>query len=115
MSVSGTPPSGGVFWLGEGSATLVVCVMCVLFFFLSVEEGRSLGQQGSAVAIVSHEGDDAGRGSRQLEEGVLEELLGRGSLRRLPHQHQVQEGPQHRGHLKTQRPALVLVLSFICY
>jgi len=49
---------------------------------------------------VSHEGDDAGRGSRQLEEGVLEEFLGCGSLRGLPHQHQVQEGSQHRGHLE---------------
>lgn len=53
------------------------------------------------MAIVSHEGDNAGRRSRQLEEGVLEELLGRGSLRGLPHQHQVQEGPQHRGYLKS--------------
>ncbi|KAG7240187.1 hypothetical protein INR49_027232 [Caranx melampygus] len=43
----------------------------------------------SAVAVVSHERDNAGRGSRQLEEGVLEELLGRGSLRGFPHQHQV--------------------------
>jgi len=32
------------------------------------------------MAVVSHEGDDAGRGSRQLEEGVLNEFLGSGSL-----------------------------------
>lgn len=57
----------------------------------------------SAVAIVSHEGDNAGRRSRELEEGVLEEFLGRGSLRRLPHQHQVQEGAQDRGHLDRTR------------
>lgn len=71
--------------------------MCVFF---SVEEGRFWANR-SAVAIVSHEGDDAGRWTRQLEEGVLEEFLGRGSLRGLPHQHQIQEGPQHRRHLKT--------------
>lgn len=34
----------------------------------------------SAVAVVSHERDDTGRGSRQLQEGVLEEFLGSGSL-----------------------------------
>lgn len=47
------------------------------------------------MAIVSHEGDDAGWGSRQLEERMLEEFLGCGSLRGLPHKHQVEEGPQH--------------------
>lgn len=52
----------GVFWLGEGSATLVVCVYVCVF---SVEEGRCFFLASrSAVAIVSHEGDDAGRGSR---------------------------------------------------
>lgn len=88
-----------MFWLGEGSATLVVVCVCVKvflsFFFKSVEEGGFR----SAMAVVSHEGDDAGRGARQLEEGVLEELLGRGSLGRFPHQHHVQEGPKHRRHL----------------
>ena len=64
-------------------------------FFFSVEEGRFFWASRSAVAIVSHEWDDAGRRSRKLEEGVLEKLLGRGSLRGLPHQHQVQEGAQH--------------------
>lgn len=70
--------------------------MCVF----SVEEGRRFRASKSAVAIVSHERNNAGWRSGHLEEGVLEELLGRGSLRGLPYQHQVQEGPQHRGHLK---------------
>lgn len=66
---------------------------------------------------MSHEWDDAGRGSGQLEEGVLEELQRRGSLRRLPHQHQVQEGAQHGGHLARSRTntagsRLTLVLLF---
>lgn len=52
---------------------------------------------------MSHEGHDAGWGSGHLEERVLQELLGRGSLRRLPHQHQVQEGSQHRGNLQAQK------------
>ena len=46
MSVSGTPPSGGVFWLGEGSATLVVCVMCVVFFFFKCGGGQVFGPAG---------------------------------------------------------------------
>lgn len=50
MSVSGTPPSGGVLWLGEGSVTLVVCVYVCVF---SVEEGRCLGQQVSGGDSVS--------------------------------------------------------------
>lgn len=37
MSVGGAPPCGGVFWLGEGSATLVVCVQSLHVF--NVEEG----------------------------------------------------------------------------
>lgn len=83
---------------------MVVCVQSLrVCFFFSVEEGGSGRREGgSAVAVVSHERDDAGRGPGQLEEGVLEQLLGRGSLRRLPHQHQVQEGAQHRGHLQDQ-------------
>lgn len=52
------------------------------------------------MAVVSHEGNDAGRRSGQLEEWVLDELLGSGSLRRLPHQHHVEEGPQHRQYLQ---------------
>lgn len=71
--------------------------MCVFFF--SVEEDRVWASR-SAVAIVSHKGHDAGRRSRKLEEGVLKEFLGCGSLRGLPHKHQVQERPKHRGHLK---------------
>lgn len=63
----------------------------------SVDEGRCFS---SAVPIVSHEGDDAGRRSRQLQEGMLEELRRCGSLRRLPDQHQVQEGAQHGGNLR---------------
>lgn len=50
---------------------------------------------------MSHEGDDTGGGSGHLEEGVLEEVLGSGSLRGFPHQHPVQEGPQDRGHLRS--------------
>lgn len=77
VSVSGLPPSGGVYWLGEGAATLVACVQYVCI--LSVEESGP-GAGSSAVAVVSHEGHDAGRRPRQLEEGVLEQLLGCGSL-----------------------------------
>lgn len=75
------------------------CVYVGFFFFLC-RGGQAFGPAGSAVTIVSHERDDAGRGSGQLEEGVLEKLLGCGSLQGLPHQHQIQEGPQHRGHLE---------------
>lgn len=50
---------------------------------------------------MSHEGDDTGGRSGHLEEGVLEEVLGGGSLRGFPHQHPVQEGPQDRGHLRS--------------
>lgn len=45
--------------------------------------------RGSAVAVVSHERDDAGGRSRQLEERVLEQVLGRGALGGLSHQHAV--------------------------
>lgn len=78
MSVSGAPPSGGVLWLGEGGVTLVGCVYSMCVF--SVEEGRRLWASRSAVAIVSHERNDTGWRSGHLEEGVLEELLGCGSL-----------------------------------
>lgn len=92
---------------------IFVCVYEWDFFFLSnfffffwnlkFGTGQVFLAGRSAVAIVSHEGDDAGRRSRKLEEGVLEEFLGRGSLRWLPHQHQVQEGAQDRGHLDRMR------------
>lgn len=80
--------------------------MCVF----SVWRWAGVGAGSSAVAVVSHKGDDAGRRSGELEEGVLEELLGRGSLRGLSHQHQVQEGAQHRGHLRSRINAVTLFL-----
>lgn len=64
-------------------------------------ETRSGGSWCSTVAVVSHEGDDTGGRSGHLEEGVLEEVLGSGSLGGFPHQHPVQEGPQDRGHLRS--------------
>lgn len=50
---------------------------------------------------MSHERDNTGGRSGHLEEGVLEEVLGSGSLRGFTHKHPVQEGSQDRGHLRS--------------
>ncbi len=50
--------------------------------------------ESDAVPVVAHQRNDAGRGPRQLQERVLQQLRGRGPLRRLSHQHQVQERSQ---------------------
>ena len=53
----------------------------------------------SSHPVLPHQGDDAGRRTRLRQEGVFEELAGRGPLSRVAHQHPVQEALQQRGDL----------------
>lgn len=53
----------------------------------------------SSHPVLTHQGDDAGRRAGLLQEGVFEELVGRGPLTRLPHQHPVQEAFEDGGDL----------------
>ena len=53
----------------------------------------------SSHPVLPHQRDDAGRRPRLRQEGVFEELAGRGPLSRVPHQHPVQEAFEQRGDL----------------
>lgn len=53
----------------------------------------------SSHPVLPHQRDDAGRRTRLRQEGVLEDLAGRGPLSRVSHQHPVQEALEQRGDL----------------
>lgn len=55
--------------------------------------------------VLPHQRDDAGRRARLGEEGVFEELAGRGPLSRVSNQHPVQEAFEQRGDLGGSRKA----------
>lgn len=62
--------------------------------------GVSPGAGGlSPQPVLPHEGHDAGGGPRDAQEGVAEQLRGARPLRRVPHQHPLQEPLQGWGHL----------------
>ena len=61
--------------------------------------GRRATRLVSSHPVLPHQRDDAGRRTRLRQEGVFEELAGRGPLSRVPHQHPVQEAFEQRGDL----------------
>lgn len=66
---------------------------------------------GGLLAVELDQGHQALRQPGLQQEGVVQELLGGGSLLGVPHQHPVQEVSQHRGDLWRQgserKPQLV--------